>query len=113
MQRGMVPGLLGGGDLGSAQLISLPIQSQMLQDPNRTILGKAQTEFVKTQLSAGQATQQWKLLHQQARMQLIRILTLHAACMHAICGDCPHPIPGESAPPTNWLMNAGAVHPPL
>jgi alkaline phosphatase D len=35
------------------------------EDPNRTILGKAQTEFVKTQLSAGQASQQWKLLHQQ------------------------------------------------
>ena len=40
-----------------------------LQDPNRTILGKAQTEFVKTQLSAGQASQQWKLLHQQATSQ--------------------------------------------
>lgn len=71
--------------------------SDYLQDPDRTILGKAQTEFVKTQLSAGQASQQWKLLHQQARMPFMRTLTLHAACMHAILRKSAHPIPKESS----------------
>ena len=38
-----------------------------LQDPNRTILGAPQREYLKSQLSAAEGKHTWKVLGQQVR----------------------------------------------
>lgn len=45
--------------------IHLPDGSCRLQDPNRTILGAPQREYLKSQLSAAEGKHTWKVLGQQ------------------------------------------------
>ena len=54
-----------------------------LQNPNRTILGAPQTQYVKDQLSAAQGAQTWKVLGQQ-----VRTAALCLPCSSP-CGNVP------------------------
>ena len=54
-----------------------------LQDPNRTILGAPQREYLKTQLSAAEGKHTWKVLGQQVGSKPC------SAAPHCTCGFTP------------------------
>ena len=72
-----------------------------LQNPNRTILGAPQTQYVKDQLSAAQGAQTWKVLGQQVwRQQPARLMTIYPLEPMHICvprSNCLHVCPSSTA----------------